>query len=353
MTSESTVTDDDFTSIPILNYVLLSSSDTRPVFIRQLQNALINVGFLYLENATPVPDRAQLFDEVIAYLPRIFALPQERKDAMRMINSPCFLGYSRLGVERTGGAADQREQFDFATPFENACVPGQQPEYVRLWGPNQTTFLRYLKAVENLSNEFTELVAEALGLPSDGLAQFYGSRDRIQHRSKIVKYPTRDEVASEQGVGPHCDGGFLTFVQNVSGEWINVPPRPYTFVINIGKGLEKVTQGLARATSHRVLAPAAGTSPRYSIPFFQNLAQDVRLNEHVLQFPPEVLKLKGRRGELDQTESVNCSEYDSLSAGQVHLFNRIKSHPDVAERHYPDLFKQFFPHGLPTHETVF
>jgi hypothetical protein len=25
-------------------------------------------------------------------------------------------------------------------------------------------------------------------------------------------YPTRDEVASEQGVGPHCDGGFLTFV---------------------------------------------------------------------------------------------------------------------------------------------
>lgn len=155
MTSESTVTD-DFTSIPILNYALLSSPDTRPDFIRQLQHALINVGFLYLENTPPapavvqevVPDRrrnrdgAALFDEVIAYLPRIFALPQERKDAMRMVNSPHFLGYSRLGVERTGGAADQREQFDFATPFENdACqwVPGQSAEYyyVRLWGPNQ------------------------------------------------------------------------------------------------------------------------------------------------------------------------------------------------------------------------
>ena len=141
MTSESTVTD-DFTSIPILNYALLSSPDTRPVFIRQLQNALINVGFLYLEN-TPVgvPDsdyHHALFDDVIAYLPRIFALPQERKDAMRMVNSPCFLGYSRLGVERTGGAADQREQFDFATPFENVWVPGLgQPVYVRLWGQNQ------------------------------------------------------------------------------------------------------------------------------------------------------------------------------------------------------------------------
>lgn len=103
---------------------------------------------------------------------------------------------------------------------------------------------------------------------------------------QIVKYPTRDEVSSDQGVGPHFDAGFLTFVsppstfktniyiylrnrrtararlvycilycdgwrcdkllqasdhaglqvQNVSGEWIDVPPRPYTFVINIGKG---------------------------------------------------------------------------------------------------------------------
>lgn len=49
----------------------------------------------------------------------------------------------------------------------------------------KSTFLRYLAAVENLSNEFTGLVAEALGLPSDGLARFYGARDRIQHRSKV------------------------------------------------------------------------------------------------------------------------------------------------------------------------
>ena len=136
MTSESTV-NDDFTSIPILNHALLSSPDSRPVFIQQLQHALINVGFLYLENThTLVPDT--LFDEVIAYLPRIFALPQKRKDAIRMVNSPYFLGYSRLGVERTRGSADQREQFDFATPFENEWVPGLgQPEYVRLWGPSQ------------------------------------------------------------------------------------------------------------------------------------------------------------------------------------------------------------------------
>ena len=129
----------NFTSIPTLNYDLLSSPDTRPVFIHQLQNALINAGFLYLEHP-PIP--AALFDEVVAYLPRFFALPQERKDALRMANSPRFLGYSRLGVERTRGTADQREQFDLATELEDESgrwSPGK-PEYLRLWGPSQVGF---------------------------------------------------------------------------------------------------------------------------------------------------------------------------------------------------------------------
>ncbi len=128
----------NFTSIPTLNYDLLASPDTRPAFIQQLQNALINIGFLYLEHL-PIP--AALLDEVVAYLPRFFVLPQERKDALRMANSPHFLGYSRLGVERTRGAADQREQFDLATPLENGnsrWTPGE-PEYLRLWGPSQVS----------------------------------------------------------------------------------------------------------------------------------------------------------------------------------------------------------------------
>ncbi len=128
---------DNFTSIPILNHALLSSPDTRAAFIAQLQHALITVGFLYLEHP-PVSDA--LIDEVIAYLPRVFALPQERKDALRMANSPHFLGYSRIGVEMTKGRADQREQFDIATPFECTWKPGE-PEYLRLWGPSQVRFI--------------------------------------------------------------------------------------------------------------------------------------------------------------------------------------------------------------------
>jgi isopenicillin N synthase-like dioxygenase len=127
---------DKLTSIAILDYELLSSPDTRPVFFQQLQYALVDVGFFYLEHP-PVPDA--LIDEVIAYLPRVFALPQERKEALRMRNTPYFLGYSRIGAETTKGAADQREQFDLATYYESKWAPGK-PDYLRQWGPSQVRF---------------------------------------------------------------------------------------------------------------------------------------------------------------------------------------------------------------------
>jgi hypothetical protein len=45
--------------------------------------------------------------------------------------------------------------------------------------------------------------------------------------------------------------------------------------------------------------------------------------------------------------AVNYAEYDIETNGQVALIGRIKSHPDVAMRHYPELFKVHFPDGIP------
>lgn len=66
---------------------------------------------------------------------------------------------------------EERTRFSDADHHPPPAV--QWPEEGDLPG-FKTTFLRYLKAVENLSNEFIELVAEALGLPSDGVARFTG-----------------------------------------------------------------------------------------------------------------------------------------------------------------------------------
>ena len=46
---------------------------------------------------------------------------------------------------------------------------------------------------------------------------------------QIVKYPTRDEVNSDQGVGPHFDAGFLTFVSpSLSDRFITFKLKLFT-----------------------------------------------------------------------------------------------------------------------------
>jgi len=54
-------------------------------------------------------------------------------------------------------------------------------------------------------------MAEAFALGPQGLAHFYDDKELMQHRAKIIKYPVAAH-GDEQGVGPHYDAGFLTFV---------------------------------------------------------------------------------------------------------------------------------------------
>ncbi|KAF5348157.1 hypothetical protein D9756_010755 [Leucocoprinus leucothites] len=352
----------NFSSIPILDYSLLSEPSSRETFINELRHALINVGFLYLKNH-PVPQAT--VNKLTEYAPKLFDLPQEVKDKARMQNSEHFLGYSRLGTELTKGQVDLREQWDFGTKHKCRWQKGD-PDYYRLWGECQwpdealipgfrETLETYLEEVKQLSYQFSSLVAEAFGLGPKGLDHFYETKELpIQHRGKLVKYPVVTS-GSDQGVGPHYDGGFLTFllqasphkglqVQNLSGEWIDAPPIPGTFVINIGKALEFVTRGLARATSHRVLSPK-GDAPRFSVPFFRGISPQIRLADEVLDFPPEILKLRSQRGTVAATDSINFSEFDREPSGKVSLIGRVKSHPETAEIHYPELFKELFPNG--------
>lgn len=69
----------------------------------------MNVGFFYLQNA-PVP--AQMQEDFTKMALDLFGLPLEKKLEIEMVNSPHFLGYSRLGAEITALKPDYREQFD-------------------------------------------------------------------------------------------------------------------------------------------------------------------------------------------------------------------------------------------------
>ena len=122
-----------FSRIPVLDYSLISPPSTKPLFISQLQHALINVGFLYLSNHT-VP--ASTIDPLLDYIPKLFALPQEEKEQIQIFNSPHFVGYSGLDAGLTSGKVDHKEQFEFRTKHQTSWRKREE-EYWKLWGPSQ------------------------------------------------------------------------------------------------------------------------------------------------------------------------------------------------------------------------
>ncbi|KIM51331.1 hypothetical protein SCLCIDRAFT_1224652 [Scleroderma citrinum Foug A] len=353
-------------NIPVLDLALLSDETKRPEFMALLRHALINIGFLYLKNS-PVPQ--ELIGRLVEYIPRLFDLPQDEKDKISMVNSPHFYGYSRFAEEYTEGETDHREHFDFATPYETRWKPGG-PDHLGFFGPCQwldedllpgfrETMETYLIGVHNAGVQLMSLIAEALQLPSDAFAKFYYSLDEIQSRAKVIKYPPQQESqASVLGNTPHFDTRFVTFVLQLphprptlqvqlGGEWIDATPIPGTFVVNFGKSLEYVTQGLVKATYHRVLSPPAGSPPRYSVPLFQGTRLDMYLADEILDFPPEILKLKDLREDPIETNTAKDNEFYSQLAGDIIFLRGIMSHPDITEQFYPHLFKKYFPDGMP------
>jgi isopenicillin N synthase-like dioxygenase len=218
----------DFTQIPILDYTHIHDPTHHHQFLLSLRNALINIGFLYLSNP-PLPPST--LPRIKSLIPQLFSLPQSEKDEIAMVNNPHFLGYTSIGREFTKGERDWREQFDFAPDFE-CRWPGKEggekvEEYVRLWGPAQwprpesipdfkPTLTSYSDTLTLLGFEFIQLIAESLGLPSNAFDPFYDHPRKLgemQHRFKIVKYPEEGGgEGHDQGVGPHFDAGFLTFV---------------------------------------------------------------------------------------------------------------------------------------------
>lgn len=342
-----------FQEIPILDLALARDETTKPEFLQQLQHALLHVGFLYIKNTGIDQD---LYDKVCEQGISFFDLPENEKLRIEMKNAKSFLGYSRLGNEITAFKADWREQIDLSTPHE---VPGPQaPIYHNLLSPNQwpnaellpsfrPVYEEYMRQMSDVSILFTNLIAESLGLPSTAFDRFFDEEQ--QHKLKIVKYPDNGTGVG-QGVGPHKDSMLTSYLlqasevkglqaQNTKGEWIDCPPIRGTLVVAIGQGLEALTGGVCASTTHRVLSPQAGQGPRFSIPFFQGVSYDAKFESmdvplHVRALREEILDREG--GRKDDVEFTFVKgKWNHL--GEATLMNRVKSHPDVSERWYPDL----------------
>jgi isopenicillin N synthase-like dioxygenase len=207
-----------------------------------------------------------------------------------------------------------------------------------------------MREMTALGSRFLSHVEEALTLPAGTLHQFLSE----QHRLKLVHYPTSSDAGS-QGVGPHKDSsGWWTFllqasppqvrglqVLSRSGQWIDVPAVPGTFVVNIGQTFEVTTNGVCPATTHRVLS---GPAERFSVPFFQGVRRNLTkaeavgtLREHFSK--REVSDSGGR--EIDS--AFLHGKYDTW--GETQLRTKIRSHRANGRKFYREVFDKYINEG--------
>lgn len=114
-------------------------------------------------------------------------------------------------------------------------------------------------------------------------------------------------------------------VQNSKGDWIPCPPIDGTLVVALGQGLEAITGGVVTSTTHRVVSPAAGEGPRYSIPFFQGISYDAEFE--LMDVPEEVRALKKKvLAQVEGHEEVEMTFRRDLwgRLGEATLWNRVK-----------------------------
>ncbi|BBX08191.1 isopenicillin N synthase family dioxygenase [Mycolicibacterium aichiense] len=269
-----------FQSVPVIDISGLRSTDPadRERVAAELGTAARDVGFFYI-SGTSVSD--ELFDRLLEATKQFFALPLAEKMKSYIGLSNCHRGYVPVGEE--GFYSDKP---DFKEAFDTALdLPADDPDHLAgnpMLGPNvwpnlagfAETVTEYYQAVLGVGQDLLGAFAVALGEDPD---TFTRHATKTPSQLRLIYYPHNPHAEDAQGIGAHTDYECFTLLKptapglevlNGAGEWIDVPPIPGTFVVNVGDMLELWTNGAFVATSHRVRKVK---QERYSFPLFFNV----------------------------------------------------------------------------------
>lgn len=333
--------------LPVIDLSRVDDPNQQAAFYQELRQTARDIGFFYLIGHGV--DIAQI--RAIEHQARaFFTLSQEQKDALAMIHSPQFRGYTRAKEEITRQRPDNREQIDIGAELPLwPNIPDNAP-WLNLQGPNlwpseqdlpefKNTVLAYQQRLREVAIKLLRAFLVALDQPENALDDLIA--DAPVHLLKLVRYPASNAAEDAQGVGAHKDTDILTLLlqDEVGGlqvetdhGWIDVPPLQDAFVINIGEILELATNGYLRANVHRVVTPQ-GKQDRYSIAYF--LAPHLNSRVPALQLSTELKSLA-----LGPEADPNNPMFHQL--GENSFKSRLRSHIAVAQQYYPQSYAQIF-----------
>jgi isopenicillin N synthase-like dioxygenase len=274
-----------FTSVPVIDIAPFLSGDAadKRTVADAVARACETIGFLYIDGHGFDP---ALIDRASAAARAFYVLPDDEKRKVEMNRFPNHRGYVGQFHGKPGSRHDFARWESFKVGFE---TPRDDPEFqagVRFYGPNawptepadfQPAMEAYYAAMLALSRTLFRLFACALDLDEEHFIPFTGKPASIMN---VNHYLGRGNTGSDQptGLGAHSDyecfailwqdgsGGLQ--LQNQAGDWIDAPPIPGTFVINIGDMLAHWSNDRFASTQHRVVYGGEGN--RLSIAHFAN-----------------------------------------------------------------------------------
>ena len=262
--------------LPIIDAATLDQPET----IAALRAACTSTGFFYLGNHGVQP---AVIAATLQQAHLFFALPIEQRMAVWLRHSRCNRGYEPMQAQvlEAGTPPDLKEGFyignELAEDHPRVLAgmfnhgPNQWPAGLPGFRPAIDT---YFTALTALSVRLMRAMALSLGLAPEVFAAFCVDPMAIL---RLLHYPPQpaNPQPGEKGCGAHTDWGCLTLLLQddagglqvqMGGEWVDAPPVPGTFVVNIGDMFARWTNDLYRSTLHRVVNVSG--RDRYSIPFF-------------------------------------------------------------------------------------
>ena len=230
-----------------------------------------------------------------------FALPEEVKRKYKIPGGGGARGYTPFGIETAKGnkAHDLKEFWHVGRELppghrfrdhmpDNlwpAELPSFKPTFQKLYASFDETGLKVLKAI-----------ARYLDIEEDYF------EDAVRDGNSVLRalhYPPQSEPTGEHiRAGAHEDINAITLLLGAEeaglelltrdGRWIPVSPKAGELVINIGDMLQRLTNGVLRSTSHRVVNPTPdrASHARYSLPFFLHFRSDFLIEALPQTLPP-------------------------------------------------------------------
>ncbi|HBM08539.1 MAG: isopenicillin N synthase family oxygenase [Pseudomonas sp.] len=270
--------------LPLIDLTGLLSSDSqqRNAVAGQIGQACREWGFFYIyKHGIDARLQAAVFEQTR----QLFDRPDEAKRALDKAASPANRGYEALRGQclEPGAPADLKEGFYLGRdlPADDPRVQAGRFNH----GPNQwpaslpgfrPAMERYHAAMTDLAERLMAGLALSLELPEN---YFAGFCDEAMATLRLLHYPPQPAMAApgEKGCGAHTDFGGLTLLlqddnpglqvwNHRAQAWMDAPPLPGTYVVNLGDMIARWTNDRYRSTLHRVVNLSG--HERYSVPFF-------------------------------------------------------------------------------------